>query len=127
MLTPYEVHFGEVKKTFLDQHVSDPGLREGKTGGDDPETILSLLKKRAASSEVHQQTPTTTGATIQRNAFDLIVPESNMIRGVYNATLLTQWVAMITDVQLAVFANVLGVTLFLLVVLYHYIAANNSK
>ncbi|CAG2054620.1 unnamed protein product [Timema podura] len=34
---------------------------------------------------------------------------------------------MITDVQLAVFANVLGVTLFLLVVLYHYISANNSK
>ncbi|XP_046382313.1 dolichyl-diphosphooligosaccharide--protein glycosyltransferase subunit 4 [Ischnura elegans] len=34
---------------------------------------------------------------------------------------------MITDVQLAVFANVLGVTLFLLVVLYHYIAANYSK
>ncbi|KAG8230799.1 hypothetical protein J437_LFUL010578 [Ladona fulva] len=34
---------------------------------------------------------------------------------------------MITDVQLAVFANVLGVTLFLLVVLYHYIAANYTK
>ena len=34
---------------------------------------------------------------------------------------------MITDVQLAMFANILGVTLFLLVVLYHYIAANNPK
>jgi len=34
---------------------------------------------------------------------------------------------MITDVQLAVFANMLGVTVFLLVVLYHYIAANNPK
>ena len=35
--------------------------------------------------------------------------------------------AMITDVQLAIFANVLGVTLFLLVVLFHYVAANNPK
>ncbi|XP_039277194.1 dolichyl-diphosphooligosaccharide--protein glycosyltransferase subunit 4 [Nilaparvata lugens] len=34
---------------------------------------------------------------------------------------------MISDVQLAVFANFLGVSLFLLVVLYHYIAANYSK
>ena len=34
---------------------------------------------------------------------------------------------MITDVQLAIFANVLGVTLFLLVVLFHYVAANNPK
>eukprot|EP00095_Tigriopus_kingsejongensis_P002264 snap_masked-scaffold633_size121756-processed-gene-0.12 protein:Tk02264 transcript:snap_masked-scaffold633_size121756-processed-gene-0.12-mRNA-1 annotation:"probable cation-transporting atpase 13a3-like" len=34
---------------------------------------------------------------------------------------------MITDVQLAVFANMLGVTVFLLVVLYHYIAANNPS
>nr|XP_018898386.1 PREDICTED: dolichyl-diphosphooligosaccharide--protein glycosyltransferase subunit 4 [Bemisia tabaci] len=34
---------------------------------------------------------------------------------------------MITDVQLAVFANVLGVSLFLLVVLYHYISANHTK
>ncbi|XP_037903904.1 dolichyl-diphosphooligosaccharide--protein glycosyltransferase subunit 4 isoform X1 [Hermetia illucens] len=31
---------------------------------------------------------------------------------------------MITDVQLAVFSNVLGVFLFLLVVAYHYINAN---
>ncbi|XP_075399644.1 dolichyl-diphosphooligosaccharide--protein glycosyltransferase subunit 4-like [Tenrec ecaudatus] len=29
---------------------------------------------------------------------------------------------MITDVQLAIFANMLGVSLFLLVVLYHYVA-----
>ncbi|XP_006767647.1 PREDICTED: dolichyl-diphosphooligosaccharide--protein glycosyltransferase subunit 4 [Myotis davidii] len=28
---------------------------------------------------------------------------------------------MITDVQLAIFANMLGVSLFLLVVLYHYV------
>ncbi len=34
---------------------------------------------------------------------------------------------MINDIQLAIFANVLGVTVFLLVVLYHYIAANNPK
>ncbi len=34
---------------------------------------------------------------------------------------------MISDVQLAVFANMLGVTVFLLVVLYHYIAANNPR
>ncbi|XP_044736343.1 dolichyl-diphosphooligosaccharide--protein glycosyltransferase subunit 4 [Chrysoperla carnea] len=31
---------------------------------------------------------------------------------------------MITDVQLAIFANALGVTLFMLVVVYHYISAN---
>lgn len=35
--------------------------------------------------------------------------------------------AMITDVQLAIFANVLGVALFLMVVLFHYVAANNPK
>ena len=34
---------------------------------------------------------------------------------------------MISDVQLAIFANVMGVTLFLLVVLFHYVAANNPK
>lgn len=33
---------------------------------------------------------------------------------------------MISDVQLAVFANVLGVTIFLLVILYHYINANHA-
>ncbi|XP_036332711.1 dolichyl-diphosphooligosaccharide--protein glycosyltransferase subunit 4 [Rhagoletis pomonella] len=31
---------------------------------------------------------------------------------------------MISDVQLAIFSNVLGVFLFLLVVAYHYITAN---
>ena len=36
-------------------------------------------------------------------------------------------VKMISDVQLAIFANVMGVTLFLLVVLFHYVAANNPK
>ncbi|XP_065691374.2 dolichyl-diphosphooligosaccharide--protein glycosyltransferase subunit 4 [Patagioenas fasciata] len=35
--------------------------------------------------------------------------------------------AMVTDVQLAIFANMLGVSLFLLVVLYHYVAVNNPK
>ncbi|XP_025771834.1 LOW QUALITY PROTEIN: dolichyl-diphosphooligosaccharide--protein glycosyltransferase subunit 4 [Acinonyx jubatus] len=34
---------------------------------------------------------------------------------------------MITEVQLAFFANVLGVLLILLVVLYHYVAVNNPK
>lgn len=34
---------------------------------------------------------------------------------------------MITDIQLAIFANILGVTLFLLVVLYHYVAVNSSS
>ncbi|XP_004709899.1 dolichyl-diphosphooligosaccharide--protein glycosyltransferase subunit 4-like [Echinops telfairi] len=34
---------------------------------------------------------------------------------------------MITDVQLTIFANMLGVSLFLLVVLYHYVAVNNPK
>ncbi|XP_005882439.1 PREDICTED: dolichyl-diphosphooligosaccharide--protein glycosyltransferase subunit 4-like [Myotis brandtii] len=36
---------------------------------------------------------------------------------------------MITEVQLAIFANMLGVSLFLLVVLYHYVAmaVNNPK
>nr|B4MJN5.2 RecName: Full=Dolichyl-diphosphooligosaccharide--protein glycosyltransferase subunit 4 [Drosophila willistoni] len=34
---------------------------------------------------------------------------------------------MITDVQLAIFSNVLGVFLFLLVVAYHYINANTGK
>ncbi|NP_001082190.1 dolichyl-diphosphooligosaccharide--protein glycosyltransferase subunit 4 [Xenopus laevis] len=34
---------------------------------------------------------------------------------------------MISDVQLAIFANMLGVSLFLLVVLYHYVSVNNPK
>ncbi|KAB0341016.1 dolichyl-diphosphooligosaccharide--protein glycosyltransferase subunit 4-like [Muntiacus reevesi] len=34
---------------------------------------------------------------------------------------------MITDVQLAIFAKMLGVLLFLLVILYHYVAVNNLK
>jgi hypothetical protein len=33
---------------------------------------------------------------------------------------------MITDIQLAIFANVLGVTIFLLVVLYHYLSVNSN-
>lgn len=34
---------------------------------------------------------------------------------------------MITDVQLAIFANLLGISLFLLVVLYHYVTSNSNK
>ncbi|XP_006891388.1 PREDICTED: dolichyl-diphosphooligosaccharide--protein glycosyltransferase subunit 4-like [Elephantulus edwardii] len=34
---------------------------------------------------------------------------------------------MITNVQLAIFANMLGVLLFLLVILCHYVAVNNPK
>ncbi|XP_041503311.1 dolichyl-diphosphooligosaccharide--protein glycosyltransferase subunit 4-like [Microtus oregoni] len=34
---------------------------------------------------------------------------------------------MITDVQLAIFANMLGMLLFLLVALYHHVAVNNPK
>uniref|UniRef100_A0A1I7Z6Q3 Dolichyl-diphosphooligosaccharide--protein glycosyltransferase subunit 4 n=1 Tax=Steinernema glaseri TaxID=37863 RepID=A0A1I7Z6Q3_9BILA len=34
---------------------------------------------------------------------------------------------MITDVQLGVMANVLGIGMFLLVVLFHYITANNAR
>jgi len=33
---------------------------------------------------------------------------------------------MITDIQLAMFSNLMGIMLFLLVVLYHFIAANNK-
>jgi hypothetical protein len=33
---------------------------------------------------------------------------------------------MITDVQLATFSNMMGVVLFLLVVVYHFIATNNN-
>ncbi|XP_019127169.1 dolichyl-diphosphooligosaccharide--protein glycosyltransferase subunit 4-like [Larimichthys crocea] len=34
---------------------------------------------------------------------------------------------MVTDVQLVTFADMLGVSLFLLVVLYHHDAVNNPK
>ncbi|XP_056644587.1 dolichyl-diphosphooligosaccharide--protein glycosyltransferase subunit 4 [Diorhabda carinulata] len=34
---------------------------------------------------------------------------------------------MVTDVHLAILSNALGIVLFLLVVLYHYINANYSK
>ena len=34
---------------------------------------------------------------------------------------------MITDVQLAIFANMLGMSFFLLVILYHHVAVNNPK
>ena len=36
-------------------------------------------------------------------------------------------VKMITDMQLAVFANIMGVSLFILVVLYHFISVNGQK
>ncbi|XP_057602442.1 dolichyl-diphosphooligosaccharide--protein glycosyltransferase subunit 4-like [Hippopotamus amphibius kiboko] len=38
-----------------------------------------------------------------------------------------QLVSTITDVHLAIFPSVLGVSLFLLLVLYHYVAVNNPK
>jgi len=34
---------------------------------------------------------------------------------------------MISDVQLTVFVNMLGVALFSMVILYHYLAANNPN
>ncbi|VDN82135.1 unnamed protein product [Brugia pahangi] len=34
---------------------------------------------------------------------------------------------MITDVQLAVFSNLIGVSIFALVILFHYVAVNNPK
>jgi hypothetical protein len=34
---------------------------------------------------------------------------------------------MITDVQLGVMANIVGVTIFVLVILFHYIIANDKK
>ena len=34
---------------------------------------------------------------------------------------------MISDTQLAMLSNMLGITLFLLVVLYHFIAANSHS
>ncbi|XP_076999343.1 dolichyl-diphosphooligosaccharide--protein glycosyltransferase subunit 4-like [Tamandua tetradactyla] len=34
---------------------------------------------------------------------------------------------MIMDMQFAIFANVLGMLLFLLVILYHYVAVNKPK
>jgi hypothetical protein len=34
---------------------------------------------------------------------------------------------MITDTQLMTFANVLGASLFILVILFHFVAANNPK
>ncbi|XP_004678863.1 PREDICTED: dolichyl-diphosphooligosaccharide--protein glycosyltransferase subunit 4-like [Condylura cristata] len=34
---------------------------------------------------------------------------------------------MTTDMLFAIFANVLGVSLFLLMVLYHYVAVNSPK
>ena len=34
---------------------------------------------------------------------------------------------MISDVQLGIFCNILGVTLFVLVILYHYIQVNGTR
>ncbi|KAG7200076.1 hypothetical protein KM043_000522 [Ampulex compressa] len=47
------------------------------------------------------------------------------IRG--TRVLVQEFTKMITDMQLAVFCNILGVTLFCLVFLFHYINANYSK
>ena len=64
---------------------------------------------------------------INFNAYDLI----NLRRDRYRLNVINVSVPsvfrMITDVQLAIFSNLLGVSVFLLVVLYHYIAANNPK
>ena len=63
-------------------------------------------------------------------ASQLLVPCicSNVIHEVPTALSLPSFqLAMITDIQLSVFANLLGVTLFLMVILYHYIAVNNVK
>jgi len=34
---------------------------------------------------------------------------------------------MVSDVQLAVFVNILGVSVFMMVVFYHYLSANNPN
>ncbi|XP_022350838.1 dolichyl-diphosphooligosaccharide--protein glycosyltransferase subunit 4-like [Enhydra lutris kenyoni] len=34
---------------------------------------------------------------------------------------------MITDMQLTIFANMLNMSLFLLVILYHFVSVNNPK
>ncbi|XP_051001048.1 dolichyl-diphosphooligosaccharide--protein glycosyltransferase subunit 4-like, partial [Acomys russatus] len=34
---------------------------------------------------------------------------------------------LITDVPLTIFTNMLGMSLFLLAILYHYVAVNNPK
>ncbi|XP_003414800.1 dolichyl-diphosphooligosaccharide--protein glycosyltransferase subunit 4-like [Loxodonta africana] len=34
---------------------------------------------------------------------------------------------MVTGVQLTIFANMIGVLIFLLVIVYHYVAINNPK
>jgi len=63
--------------------------------------------------------------TIFRDYFNLYCWNFNILyfskSSVFRPTLETN---MISDIQLAIFANVLGVSLFLLVVLYHYIASN---
>ncbi|KPM05148.1 Oligosaccaryltransferase domain containing protein [Sarcoptes scabiei] len=46
--------------------------------------------------------------------------------GLITAPSIIKSIIMITDIQLSIFANILGVTLFLLVVLYHYIAVNSN-
>ena len=37
------------------------------------------------------------------------------------------WFTMITDIQLAMFSNFMGILLFLLVVLFHFISANAPR
>ncbi|VDN58315.1 unnamed protein product [Dracunculus medinensis] len=39
----------------------------------------------------------------------------------------TVLIKMITDVQLAVFSNLVGVSIFALVILFHYVVVNNPK
>ena len=62
-------------------------------------------------------------------ANDLInlISDGYRLNVIMNVSIHSAFRIMISDVQLAVFANLLGVSVFLLVVLYHYIAANNPK
>ena len=64
---------------------------------------------------------------INLNANDLINLRCNGYRLIEIMSQSFFFLRMISDVQLAIFANLLGVSVFLLVVLYHYIAANNPK
>lgn len=53
----------------------------------------------------------------------LILPAQTIAHRLLNKVL-HYATTMITDVQLAIFSNLLGVSLFALIVAYHYVAAN---
>ena len=61
---------------------------------------------------------------IQNLSQSVMVPIAGMI---ITFVLCYELISMITDVQLAIFANMLGVSLFLLIILYHYVAVNNPR